>query len=557
MSEPPMEDQTSPLWPEPQHRRWALALCLGTACEGYDLGLFVALAPLLATQFLPGQPEAGVRWLLALAVGIGLLVRPLGALLFGHLGDMVGRKSTFLISLILMGLSTSLVAVLPTELAVGLAAPVMLVGLRIMQGLAQGGEHGGALVLMAEHAPPAARGRYAACIPLSAALGLALALVLTHVLPAMLPPAAFEAWGWRLLFTLPLLLLAVSAWIRFSMAESPVFRRLAVTCSTAKAPVREVLGEWRHLRPLLLMMAGLVAGQAVVTVQAQGQALAFLTEVLRLEADTAALLMALALLVSAPLYVVFGALSDRLGRKPLVVGGLLLSALTSLVLFKLLALATHPDWVTAQSTSPVVVQSAHGDCTAARHPWRSIGVSASGCDRVSRVLLHAGVSHRHEVVRADSPAAVRVGAQALVMPASGASPQAWGQYVAELTSVLRAHGHPVARGPDRVDAIGVSVVLGLLLASAAMVAGPAAAWLVERFPARLRYTSVSFAHHAGHGLSGGLVPVAAVTAVAFSGQMADAVLYPAAMAVVAALVCLRGVAETRTRRGPPAEPLYL
>ena len=550
----------APAVPAPHdQRRVILASSLGTVFEWYDFYLFGALAVLIARHFFGGlEPSAGyVLALLTLAAGF--VVRPLGALVFGRVGDLVGRKYTFLVTIVVMGLATFMVGVLPGSDRLGLAAPVLLVGLRLLQGLALGGEYGGAAVYVAEHAPASRRGLHTAWIQTTATLGLLLALLVILGTRAVLGDAAFDEWGWRVPFLLSIVLLVVSSWIRLRMAESPLFQQLRDRGGASSGPVRDSLLRWGNLRWVLLALFGLVAGQAVVWYAGQLYVLLFLQDVLRVDNTTASLLVAVALLIVAPFIVVFGALSDRIGRKPVVAAGLLLAMLGLFPLFKGLTAVARPALAQAQASVEVVVRADPASCRFQLERVATVG-PASGCDLIRRTLTDHAAHFVHEPLPAGGAAELRIGDRVLHPPEATAGAgtarrdhdtvRALRAFQRDVADALVAAGYPAQAPVIAVGSgtwwrlVGLLVLLGLVVA---MVYGPTAATLVELFPTRVRYTSVSLPYHLGNGWFGGLLPGIAYAMAAGRGDIFHGLWYPVAVAGLSLLVLVLWLPETRGR----------
>ncbi|MFO1327404.1 MAG: MFS transporter [Rubrivivax sp.] len=541
-------------------RRVVLASSLGTVFEWYDFYLYGALASIIASRFFGGV-EPGAAFVLALlAFAAGFVVRPLGALVFGRLGDLIGRKYTFLVTIVVMGLSTCMVGLLPTWDAIGTAAPVLLVGLRLLQGLALGGEYGGAATYVAEHAPAARRGLYTAWIQTTATLGLLLSLLVVLATRALLGAPAFEAWGWRVPFLLSVLLLGLSTWVRLSMAESPLFRTLKERGRLSDEPLAEAFGRWRHLRLVLLALFGLVAGQAVVWYTGQVYTLFFLQQVLRVDADTTAVLVALALVVTAPCFLLFGALSDRIGRKPVIGAGLLLAIVAFFPLFKALTAAANPALAAAQASAIVVLRADPATCSVQGNPVARDVDFTSGCDIARRALAQAAAQVAFEPLPAGSRPELRIGPRELQPPTAtrvagshrlaNDSVRAIQTFRAETSRALAAAGYP-AQAPT-VEPLGaawwrVLGLLSLLGVIVAMVYGPTAATLVELFPTRIRYTSTSVPYHVGNGWFGGLMPSIAFAMVAAHGSMYHGLWYPVLVAAACFVVGMLLLPETRGR----------
>ena len=532
-----------------QHKKLIFASSLGTVFEWYDFYLYGSLAAIIARKFFSGL-DAGSAFIFALlAFAAGFVVRPLGALMFGRLGDMIGRKYTFLITIVIMGLSTFIVGLLPSHAAIGVAAPVILVALRMLQGLALGGEYGGAAVYVAEHAPQHKRGAYTAWIQTTATLGLLLSLVVVLGVRTALGEAEFADWGWRIPFLVSSVLLGVSVYIRLSMDESPAFQKLKAQDKVSKAPLSESFGQWKNLKIVILALLGLTAGQAVVWYSGQLYALFFLTQTLKVDGPTANILVACSLMLGAPFFVVFGTLSDRIGRKPLIMAGCLLAALTYFPVFAALTQAANPDLAAAQASRQVVMMADPGECSFQFNP---IGTArfTSSCDIAKQVLAGASVSYENVAAPAGTVASIRIGENAISSySARGLSFEAARKKDAELkkrvADDLNAAGYPRKADPARVDKIKVTALLFYLVLLVAMVYGPMAAMLVELFPTRIRYTSMSLPYHLGNGWFGGLLPATAFAIVAQTGNMYNGLWYPVIIAGTTFVAGTLFIKETR------------
>ena len=518
------------------HRRVIFASSLGTVFEWYDFYLYGSLAAIISKQFFAGVNETTAFIFALLAFAAGFAVRPFGALFFGRLGDLVGRKHTFLITIVIMGISTAVVGVLPGYAAIGVTAPILLVLLRLLQGLALGGEYGGAATYVAEHAPPGRRGHYTSWIQTTATLGLFLSLLVILACRSVMGPA-FEDWGWRIPFLLSLALLGISVYIRLQLEESPVFLEMKAEGKTSSAPLTDSFARWENLRVVLIALFGATAGQAVVWYCGQFYALFFLTQTLKVDAQTANLLVAGALVLGTPFFIVFGRLSDRMGRKPVVLAGCLLAALTYFPLFGALTRFANPAIAEAQAASPVVVVADPDTCSFQFDP---IGKAkfTSPCDVAKAYLAKAGVPYSNEA-SADGTA-VRIGAVTLAASDSGFD-------TAPLGAALTAAGYPAAADPARISHIAVLAVLTLLVIYVTMVYGPIAAWLVELFPARIRYTSMSLPYHIGNGWFGGFLPTVSFALVAWTGDMYFGLWYPIAIALMTAALGGLFLPETAKR----------
>ena len=540
------------------HRRVIFASSLGTVFEWYDFYLYGSLAAVISRQFFSGVNETTAFIFALLAFAAGFAVRPFGAIVFGRLGDMVGRKHTFLITIVIMGLSTAVVGLLPGYAAIGVAAPIILVSLRLLQGLALGGEYGGAAVYVAEHAPADKRGLYTSWIQTTATLGLFLSLLVILACRITLGEQ-FETWGWRVPFLLSIILLAVSVYIRLQLDESPVFSAMKAEGTHSRAPLTESFGEWRNLKVVLLALFGATAGQAVVWYTGQFYALFFLTQTLKVDALAANLLIAGALLLGTPLFVVFGALSDRIGRKPVIMAGCLLAVLLYFPIFKAITHYANPALEAASRATPVTVLAAPGSCSFQFDP---VGRSrfVNSCDIARAALAKAGVPYDNAPTVAGSVARVRVGDVEITsfdgagLDAAGLK-AASGSFTAALGAELARANYPPRAEPAAIDYPMVLLLLTLLVLLVTMVYGPIAAWLVELFPARIRYTSLSLPYHIGNGWFGGFLPTVSFALVAMTGDIYYGLWYPiivAAMTLVIGTVFLRETRSAEHRREEPA-----
>jgi MFS family permease len=517
----------------PAERKVVFASSLGTVFEWYDFYLYGSLATIIAKQFFSGLDPTSAFIFALLAFAAGFLVRPFGALVFGRLGDRVGRKHTFLVTIVIMGASTFVVGLLPSYATIGLAAPVLLIALRLLQGLALGGEYGGAATYVAEHAPPGKRGLHTAWIQTTATFGLFLSLMVILGTRTALGEDAFGDWGWRIPFLVSSLLLGVSVWIRLSMEESPAFRRMQAEGRTSKAPLTEAFGQWRNLKVVLIALFGVVAGQAVVWYTGQFYALFFLTQTLKIDAPTANLLLASALLIGTPFFVVFGALSDRIGRKPIILAGCAIAAFTYFPLFHALTDAGNPALARALAAAPVQLVADPAECSFQFNPTGATKFTSS-CDIAKQALANASVNY--EDIAGMGEAVIRV----------GATPIAPGDSVA-LAAALADAGYPKAADPAGVDRVKVVALLTVLVILVTMVYGPIAALLVELFPTRIRYTSMSLPYHIGNGWFGGLLPTLSFAIVAQTGNIYSGLWYPVGVAALTVVIGLLFVPETRDR----------
>lgn len=534
-----------------EEKKVIFASSLGTVFEWYDFYLYGSLAAIIAKQFFAGLDPTSAFIFALLAFAAGFLVRPFGALVFGRLGDMIGRKYTFLVTILIMGLSTFIVGILPTYASIGVAAPIILIGLRLLQGLALGGEYGGAATYVAEHAPQGKRGAYTSWIQTTATLGLFLSLMVILGTRTAMGEAAFADWGWRIPFLVSIFLLGISVWIRLSMNESPAFKKMKEEGKTSKAPLTESFGQWRNLKIVILALVGLTAGQAVVWYSGQFYALFFLTQQLKVDVTTANILIAVALLIGTPFFVVFGTLSDKIGRKPIIMAGCLLAALTYFPLFKALTEAANPDLAAAQAKTQVVVTADPKECSFQGSPIaREIDFKTS-CDIAKRYLAQSSVSY--ENVAGTGPATIKVGDKAITAPVGNvvnhkfdeASVKSIAAFKKEVGDTLKAAGYPAKADPAKVNTVKVIAILTLLVIYVTMVYGPIAAMLVELFPTRIRYTSMSLPYHIGNGWFGGLLPTTSFAIVAATGNMYNGLWYPIVIAAATFIIGTLFVRETK------------
>ena len=532
-----------------EQKKVIFASSLGTVFEWYDFYLYGSLAAIIAKQFFSGL-DAGSAFIFALlAFAAGFIVRPFGALVFGRLGDMIGRKYTFLVTIVIMGLSTFIVGLLPSYASIGVAAPVILIALRMLQGLALGGEYGGAAVYVAEHAPHHKRGEYTSWIQTTATLGLFLSLMVILGVRTAIGEAAFADWGWRIPFIVSILLLAVSVYIRLSMNESPAFQKMKAEGKTSKAPLSESFGQWKNLKIVILALIGLTAGQAVVWYSGQFYALFFLTQALKVDGPTANILVAYSLILGTPFFVIFGMLSDKIGRKPIIMAGCLLAVLTYFPVFKALTEAANPDLAAAQAKNQVVVTADPAECSFQFNPTGTAKFTSS-CDIAKQVLAGASVSYENVVAPAGTPATIKIGSVAIPSYSSKGLPadEAKKLDVAFKKAVaddLKAAGYPTKADPAKINKVLVTGILFYLVLLVTMVYGPIAAMLVEMFPTRIRYTSMSLPYHIGNGWFGGLLPTTAFAIVAQTGNMYNGLWYPIIIAGATFVIGTLFIRETK------------
>ena len=536
-----------------EEKKVIFASSLGTVFEWYDFYLYGSLAAIIAKQFFSGLDEGSAFIFALLAFAAGFIVRPFGALVFGRLGDMIGRKYTFLVTILIMGLSTFIVGILPNYASIGVAAPVILIALRMLQGLALGGEYGGAATYVAEHAPMGKRGAYTSWIQTTATLGLFLSLMVILGTRTIIGEAAFADWGWRVPFIVSILLLAVSVYIRLSMNESPAFAKMKAEGKTSKAPLSESFGQWKNLKIVILALVGLTAGQAVVWYSGQFYALFFLTQALKVDGATANIMVAISLIIGTPFFIVFGAWSDKIGRKPIIMAGCLLAVVTYFPVFTALTKAANPDLAAAQAANKVTVTADPKECSFQFNPTGTVKFTSS-CDIAKQRLAGASVSYDNVEAPAGTPATIKVGetvvqvkytpediaaakakAEAKLAEVTAAQPQdpkaveAAKKSVADmsnektaggvllgsnLSAALKAANYPAKADMAKFDKVTVIAILTYLVILVTMVYGPIAAMLVEMFPTRIRYTSMSLPYHIGNGWFGGLLPTTAFAIVA-------------------------------------------
>jgi MFS family permease len=528
-----------------------IASSLGTVFEWYDFYLYGSLATVIAKQFFSGLNEASQFIVALLAFAAGFAVRPFGAIVFGRVGDLFGRKYAFLLSILLMGLSTFAVGLLPSYGAIGVAAPVILISLRLLQGLSMGGEYGGAATYVCEHAPKDRRGFFTSFIQATATVGLLLSLLVVLGCRAALGPR-FDEWGWRIPFLLSIVLLAVSVYIRLRLQESPVFQRMKDEGKASKAPLTESFLRWGNLKIVLLALLGGVAGQAVVWYTGMFYALFFLTQTLKVPDLPANLMVAGALLLATPFFVLFGALSDRIGRKQIVLLGCVLAAVTFFPIFKGLTRAANPGIFAAANEQPVTVVAAEEDCSLQLDP---IGRHRfiSSCDIARGWLANRAIPYRNQAAPSGTIASVKVGGVALI-PSFDGRTLAGADFREQLAAFDRAMGdavraarYPAAAETERIDTPMVVFLLFLLALYVAMVYAPMAAWLVELFPARIRTTSLSLPYHIGNGWFGGFLPTIGYAMVAATGDIYYGLWYPIVVAVMTAILGALFLPETKDR----------
>jgi MFS family permease len=532
-----------------EEKKVIFASSLGTVFEWYDFYLYGSLAAIIAKQFFSGLDEGSAFIFALLAFAAGFIVRPFGALVFGRLGDMIGRKYTFLVTILIMGLSTFIVGILPNYATIGVAAPVILIALRMLQGLALGGEYGGAATYVAEHAPQGKRGAYTSWIQTTATLGLFLSLMVILGTRTLIGEAAFADWGWRVPFLVSILLLAVSVYIRLSMNESPAFTKMKAEGKTSKAPLSESFGQWKNLKIVILALIGLTAGQAVVWYSGQFYALFFLTQALKVDGPTANIMVAISLIIGTPFFIVFGAWSDKIGRKPIIMAGCLLAVLTYFPVFTALTKAANPDLAAAQAANKVIVTANPSECSFQFNPTGTVKFTSS-CDIAKQALASASVSYDNAEAPAGTAATITVGTTVIQGYSSkGLSKEdaktQGDAFKKSLADALKAAGYPAKADMAKFDKLTVVAILTYLVLLVTMVYGPIAAMLVEMFPTRIRYTSMSLPYHIGNGWFGGLLPTTAFAIVAQTGNMYNGLWYPIIVAGMTFVIGMLFVKETK------------
>jgi MFS family permease len=533
-------------------RTVVFASSLGTVFEWYDFYLYGALAVIMTKQFFSGvDPTAGFIFTL-LAFAAGFAVRPFGALVFGRVGDLVGRKYTFLVTITIMGLSTFIVGLLPSYATAGIIAPIILIGLRLLQGLALGGEYGGAATYVAEHAPQGKRGYWTAWIQTTATLGLFLSLIVILVVRNWTGEEAFAAWGWRIPYLVSIVLLAFSLYIRMRLNESPVFQRMKAEGKGSSQPLTDSFANWGNAKIVILALLGLTAGQAVVWYGGQFYALLFMTATLKVDPVVANWLMAAALLVATPFFIVFGSLSDKIGRKKIIMAGCFLAVVLYFPLFKGLTHFANPQLEAAQVSAPATVAA---DPNACSFQFNMAGTSKflTSCDIAKAALAKAGVNYSHEDAAAGSVAQIKLGT-AVIDSYEGTGLSAEDSkakadaFTKSLTDALTAAGYPAKADPAQMNMFMTWVILFVLVILVTMVYGPIAAILVELFPTRIRYTSMSLPYHIGNGWFGGFLPAIVFAMQAAGGSIYFGLWYPIVVAGMTFIIGCLFIRETKDHK---------
>jgi MFS family permease len=522
-----------------EQRMVIFASSLGTVFEWYDFYIYGTLAAFLARYFFSTDVPENIRFIFTLlAFAAGFAVRPFGALIFGRMGDMIGRKYTFLVTMTLMGVGTFFIGVLPSYASWGILAPIVLIALRLVQGLALGGEYGGAATYVAEHAPKDKRGFYTSWIQTTATLGLFMALLLILGIRTAMGEQAFGEWGWRIPFLLSAVLLMVSVWIRLKLNESPLFQKMVQEGKTSKRPLTEAFGQWSNLKIAILALFGATAGEAVVWYGGQFYALFFLTQTLKVPAVDAQILVAIALFIGTPCFILFGWLSDKIGRKPIMMAGFALAAITYFPIFQAITHFANPKLEKALAASPVVVTTDPSECSV---QFKATGTEkfTTGCDNVKAALVNLSVNYSTVEAPKGTKANVKIGDQ--VIPADTPN------LATAISNAVKAHGYPASADPNDINKPMTIVLLTLLVVYVTMVYGPIAAWLVEMFPTRIRYTGMSLPYHIGNGWFGGFLPATVFAIVAATGNIYSGLWYPIIIACMSFVVALIFLPETKDR----------
>ncbi|MBV9556800.1 MAG: MFS transporter [Pseudolabrys sp.] len=520
-----------------EQRMVIFASSLGTVFEWYDFYIYGTLGVFLAKYFFANVP-ANVGFIFALlAFAAGFAVRPFGALIFGRLGDMIGRKYTFLITMSLMGIGTFFIGLLPGYATLGIMAPILLIALRLIQGLALGGEYGGAAIYVAEHAPKNKRGFYTSWIQTTATLGLFMALLLVLGIRTAMGEESFGDWGWRIPFLLSAVLLVVSIWIRLKLNESPLFQQMVKEGKTSKRPLSEAFGQWSNLKIAILALLGATAGEAVVWYGGQFYALFFLTQTIKVPAVTASIMIATALALGTGGFILFGWLSDKIGRKPIMMAGFALAALTYFPIFQGITHFANPKLEAALSASPVVVTADPSTCS---FQFKATGTETftTDCDKIKAALVGLSVNYNNVEAPKGTPASVKIGNDNLA--GAAATPAA-------IAAAVKSHGYPAGADPKDINYPMTILLLTILVIYVTMVYGPIAAWLVELFPTRIRYSGLSLPYHIGNGWFGGFLPATVFAIVAATGNIYSGLWYPIIVATMSFVVALIFLPETKDR----------
>ncbi len=521
-----------------EERKVIFASSLGTVFEWYDFYIYGTLGVFLAKYFFANVPP-NVGFIFALlAFAAGFAVRPFGALIFGRLGDLIGRKYTFLVTMTLMGVGTFFIGLLPGYATLGIMAPVLLIAFRLIQGLALGGEYGGAAIYVAEHAPPGKRGYYTSWIQTTATLGLFMALLLILGIRNVMGEQAFGDWGWRIPFLLSGILLIVSIWIRLSLNESPLFQKMKEEGKASKRPLSEAFGEWSNAKIAILALLGATAGEAVVWYGGQFYALFFLTQTIKVPAVTAQIMIVISLAIGTPGFILFGWLSDKIGRKPIMLAGFALAVVTYFPIFQGLTHFANPALEAALAASPVTVTADPKQCS---FQFKATGTETftTACDVIKSTLVNLSVNYNNVAAPAGTSASVKIGDTELKADTPNLP--------AAITAAVKAHGYPASADTNDINYPMTVLLLAILVIYVTMVYGPIAAWLVELFPTRIRYSGLSLPYHIGNGWFGGFLPATVFAIVAATGNIYSGLWYPIAVAAMSFVVALIFLPETKDR----------
>ncbi len=517
-------------------RKVIIGATVGTVFEWYDFFLYIAAASTISKNFFSNANPAAATIFALLTFATGYLVRPFGALFFGRIGDLFGRKHTFLATILIMGFSTTAIGLLPTYASAGILAPSLLIAVRMLQGLALGGEYGGAATYIAEHAPAERRGAQTSWLQISATIGFALSVCVVLAIRAGLSVDDYDKWGWRLLFLTSIIPLAISIWIRMKLDESPLFLQMKREGTLSKSPIKETLGTWSNLKLVLVAMFAMVVPQSVLLVGAQIYTLIFLTGTLQVDPQTANLLLLTGLLIGLPAFVISGTLSDRFGTKIFIAGACLIGALTYIPLYKALTFYANPALYVAQKTVPIVVEADPRECSLQFNP---IGTSTftSGCDTVKSALIHTGAPYSNKAGPAGTIATVHIGAITIPVATSGNAPDS-NLFRSHLGQALKDAGYLTLADKKAMNYPMIILILATLSTIAGMIFGPLAAAMTSFFPTRIRYTSVSFTYHVGNGLFGGLLPAISLAIQTGTGDIYGGLWYTVMVAGVAFFLAL-------------------
>jgi MFS family permease len=521
-----------------EERMVIFASSLGTVFEWYDFYIYGTLAPILAAQFFSGVNPTAAFIFTLLAFAAGFAVRPFGALFFGRLGDIIGRKYTFLITMSLMGVGTFFIGLLPSYASAGIIAPIILICLRLAQGLALGGEYGGAATYVAEHAPRNKRGYYTSWIQTTATVGLFMALLLVLGVRTTQGEPTFAAWGWRIPFLLSAILLAVSIWIRLKLQESPLFQRMKDEGKASKRPLSEAFGEWSNAKIAIFALLGATAGEAVIWYGGQFYALFFLTLTLKVPAVTAQILIAISLLLGTPFFILFGWLSDKIGRKPIILAGFALGVLTYFPIFQGLTHYANPKLEKALASAPVTVVADPSECSFQFNPVGTAKFTTS-CDIAKSALVARSVNYQNQAAPAGTKASVKIGDETIETGTA--------DFAKKLGDAITKHGYPPSADVNEINYVMTVILLTILVIYVTLVYAPIAAWMVELFPTRIRYSGLSLPYHIGNGWFGGFLPATVFAIVAATGNIYSGLWYPIVVAAMSFVIGLIFLPETKDR----------